>query len=85
MARKKAEVEGGDDSALGRELTREEKKAAGQTASQQQMREYHEGDFQTRDPITGKERDLDAPKPIARVDRGETIEDVAEQDDDEEQ
>lgn len=71
---------GGDDAALGRELTREEKKAAGRTEAQQQMREYHETTFQTQDPVSGEERDLDAPHRVARLDRGETVEDL--QDDD---
>lgn len=57
-------------------LTNEQKKAAGLTESQQAMREYHEGAFQTNDPITGEERDLDQPLQVARLDRGETVEDI---------
>jgi soluble cytochrome b562 len=54
----------------------EQKKAAGQTEAQQEMREYHEGDFQKFDPITGEKRDLDEAFQPARIDRGETVEDV---------
>lgn len=64
-----------------REPTTEEKKALGQTKSQQQIKDYHEGEFQTHDPITGEKRELDQPLKVARVDRGETIEDVAGDDD----
>ena len=60
------------------ELTEEQKKAAGQTDAQKELRAYHEGAFQTHDPITGEERDLDAAPPApARLDRGETVEDAA--------
>lgn len=45
-----------------------------ETESQKQIREYHEGDFQKKDPITGEDRDLDQQAPVARVDRGETVE-----------
>jgi hypothetical protein len=55
------------------DLTAEQKKAAGQTDSQQALREYHETTFQTTDPVTGEARDLDAPLRVARVDRGETV------------
>lgn len=51
--------------------------ASGQTEAQQEMLEYHKGDFQKFDPITGEERDLDEPLRVARADRGETVEDVA--------
>lgn len=54
------------------DMTEEQKKAAGQTDSQKAMREYHEGKFQTHDPITGEKRD-DEPRPAARVDRGEYL------------
>ena len=43
-------------------------KARGQTESQKQMREYHENEFQSTDPTSGKPRDefdsvkQDAPK-----------------------
>lgn len=50
--------------------------ASGNTESQQEMLEYHKGEFQTNDPITGEERDLDEPFHVARADRGETVEDV---------
>jgi hypothetical protein len=44
----------------------EMEKVRGQTDSQQEYREYHEGEFQSTDPITGEKRDLNqAP---ARVD-----------------
>lgn len=58
------------------DLAEEQKKAAGQTDSQREIREYHEGEFQTHDPITGEKRDLDEPVPVARLDRGETIESI---------
>ena len=32
-------------------------KARGQTPSQQEVRSYHEGDFQTTDPVTGEKRE----------------------------
>lgn len=63
------------------DLTLEQKKAAGLTAAQQELKEYHETTFQTQDPITGEDRDLDEHFPIARLDRGETIEDITPQDD----
>jgi hypothetical protein len=44
-----------------------------ETESQKQMREYHEGEFQKKDPITGESRDLDGEAPVARVDRGEYL------------
>lgn len=31
-------------------------RARGQTADQQKLRDYHEGNFQTHDPVTGQER-----------------------------
>ena len=41
-------------------------KAQGKTPSQQEIREYQEGDFQTTDPVTGTARKLpDAPEPVA--------------------
>lgn len=60
-------------------LTEEQKKAAGQTDSQKAMREYHEGAFQTEDPITHEPRDADERLQPARVDRGETVEDITGQ------
>jgi hypothetical protein len=32
-------------------------KARGETPSQQEVRSYHEGDFQTTDPVTGEKRE----------------------------
>ena len=32
-------------------------KARGEMPSQQKLRSYHEGDFQTTDPVTGEKRD----------------------------
>lgn len=58
------------------DIGEEQKKAAGQTDSQREIRKYHEGEFQTHDPITGEKRDLDEPAPVARLDRGESIETV---------
>lgn len=46
-----------------------------ETESQRKMREYHETTFQTKDPITGKRRDLDETVQPARIDRGETLDD----------
>ena len=39
----------------------ERDKARGQTPSQQEIAEYHAGDFQTTDPVTGEERGPLAP------------------------
>lgn len=50
--------------------------ASGNTEPQQEMIEYHKGAFQTHDPITGEERDLDEPIRVAHADRGETVEDI---------
>ncbi len=63
------------------DLSLEQKKAAGLTDSQQEMKAYHEGEFQTQDPITGEDRDLDEPLRVARLDRGETIESLSEDED----
>lgn len=41
--------------------------------SQKALREYHEGTFQKKDPITGEDRDLEQQAPVARVDRGEYL------------
>jgi hypothetical protein len=35
----------------------EEEKLRGQTDEQQELRDYHEGKFQTHDPVTGEKRD----------------------------
>jgi hypothetical protein len=64
-------------------LTLEQKKAAGQTESQQAMLDYHRGAFQKSDPITGEPRDLDETFRVARVDRGETVDAPADDDEDE--
>jgi hypothetical protein len=56
-----------------RELSTEEEKAAGLTDSQKALREYHEGEFQTKDPITSEDRDPDEKAPVYRTDRGESI------------
>lgn len=68
------------DDTVDENLTTEQKKAAGQTASQLAMRDYHAGAFQKSDPITGEPRDLDEGFRVARVDRGETVEDADEPD-----
>jgi hypothetical protein len=76
-ATKKAEPKKAEREKVAEELVaQQEDAAAGQTDAQKEMREYHEGEFQTHDPITGEERDMDAPLHVARLDRGETIEDV---------
>lgn len=61
------------DTAADETLSAEQQKEAGRTESQQQIREYHEGDFQTTDPVTGLPRDLDQPARVVRLDRGETL------------
>jgi hypothetical protein len=40
----------------------EKVKTAGQTDSQQAVKSYHEGKFQTHDPVTGLERDKPLPQ-----------------------
>jgi hypothetical protein len=40
----------------------EKAKTAGQTDSQQAVKKYHEGSFQTHDPVTGLERDKPLPQ-----------------------
>jgi hypothetical protein len=47
-----------------------------ETESQKTLREYHEGDFQKIDPVTGLKRDLDQEPSRVRLDRGETLEDA---------
>lgn len=65
---------------IAKELTtQQEEAAAGQTDAQKEMREYHEGEFQTHDPITHEPRDLDERPIAARMDRGESVEDVVRQ------
>ena len=64
------------------DLSLEQKKAAGLTSAQQELRAYHEGAFQTQDPITGEDRDLDETIRVARLDRGETVETVSPTEDD---
>jgi hypothetical protein len=60
----------------------ERDKVLGRTESQQQIRDYNAGDFQTTDPVTGEPRDLENQKPrVARLDRGETLEDLDDEDD----
>lgn len=39
------------------DVDEERKKAAGQTASQKEIADYHKGAFQTHDPVTGLKRD----------------------------
>jgi hypothetical protein len=40
----------------------EQEKLAGETDSQQKVRKYHEGKFQTHDPSTGEKRDKKLPQ-----------------------
>ena len=55
----------------------EQDKEAGRTDSQKEVRAYHEGDFQTTDPVTGEARDLDNQEQrVVRLDRGEFLEDL---------
>ena len=55
----------------------EQDKEAGRTDSQKEVRAYHEGDFQTTDPVTGEARDLDNQEQrVVHLDRGEFLEDL---------
>jgi hypothetical protein len=40
----------------------ERAKEAGETDPQQELRKYHEGKFQTHDPVTGEKRDEKLPQ-----------------------
>jgi hypothetical protein len=40
----------------------ESDKLRGQTESQKEIESYHEGEFQTHDPVTGKKRDHKLPE-----------------------
>lgn len=44
------------------DLKAEKEKTAGKTDSQQAVKKYHEGKFQTHDPVTGLARDKPLPE-----------------------
>lgn len=47
----------------------EREKLHGETDSQRKIREYHEGEFQTTDPVTGQKRTIVQPPLLRQADR----------------